>query len=122
MLSSLKLGQTLVIAGDGTDFLSLSKQALNFLQKAAEAKKKLEEAKKSVQDGLGEKRYDEQDQILTEQQFAESRAKQTLDKAWKAYKADKSMKRFVDLSSKKDLQEKLLDLNFKKLLENHGAP
>jgi len=121
MLSSLKLGQTIVIAGDGTDFLSLSKQALNFLQKAAEAKKKLEEAKKSVQDGLGEKRYDEQDQILTEQQFAESKAKQSLDKAWKAYKADKSMKRFVDLSSKKDLQEKLLDLNFKKLLENHGA-
>ena len=121
MLSSLKLGQTIVIAGDGTDFLSLSKMALNFLQKAAEAKKKLEEAKKAVQDGLGEKRYDEQDQILTEQQFAESKAKQVLDKAWKAYKADKSMKRFVDLSSKKDLQEKLLDLNFKKLLENHGA-
>ena len=58
------------------------------------------------------------DRLLTKQQSYQTQAKKVLDQAYKTYKKDKALKKIVDISSKKDLEDLVRDALFMDLFKN----
>ena len=119
MLKSLELGQSVVITADPAlskqAFVDLVKQYTGLIKQSQDAlvefdrlkKQRPKENARQLEEG-----ETELDRILTRQQNAQTQAKQLLDKAYKIYKKDKALKKIVDISSKRDLEDLVRDALF----------
>ena len=113
VLSQMKLGDTIIFgAKESTeDFLTLAKKYIENSSKALAGKVLFDKLKKEKGD------FEKLENALTQQQFYDNLAKTQLEAAWKALKKDKVMQGMIRIRSKAELQEKLSDMKFKKLLD-----